>query len=1107
MEDNEWRLQNEVDPEAIPGSRKKGCKKTVDSGVRIEVSVKKRSTKAVNKDAIRSKDSVKISSSKNLDDRCSKGSNNGNNVNVGSSAKACKNSVIDREGHGVAIDAEVNGQHSINNTQNMRRNREDKHEQKRGKMENEVFIGTWNVRGLYEEGLIKQLNNECKKFGFDVVALQETKLKGNGTLELEDYILFKSGEENRYLGTGFLVSKKLKSAVVDFKPLSDRMCYLRLRGRYQKVSLINIHAPSEDKNIDTKEEYYGRLDREYDKIPRYDMKIILGDANAKIGREEVYQTVIGKFSKHEKTTENGKLLIDFSKEKELIIKSTDFQRKDIHKGTWRSPDGAHVNQIDHILVEKGQQKSIKNIRSYRGPNIDSDHFVVGMKMKLMIPVTKNRRHQRSHKGIVRLKKQDEKETFGNKMEKELKDARETENIESNWESLKSAIELCSRACETIQVKEKKIWFDNECMKEVQNKNKARLNLLQNETDQTKAEYRRCRKACKKLIRGKKREHQEALICNMEENFKNKEIRALYAGLRTEKKGFVPKPIFCKSKEGKLLADEDEILERWQQYFDELLNENSRRENGNAFNEEEIERDPLPQEDLPNLQEVTEIISQLKQNKSPGKDGIAAEIFKNGGKLLIQKMHSLIKDIWIQEKMPKDWSEAILCPILKKGDATNCENYRGIALLNTAYKILAGTVKNRLSEKMNEIVGEYQAGFRKNRGVADQIFVLKEMQAESYEHQLETHAIFIDFKQAYDRVKRKEMYKALEELGIDQKLVNMVILTMKYTENAVKVGGKVSKSFQVKDGLRQGDPLSAVVFNFVLEKVIRDAKINRSGLLYHKKHQCLAYADDIVIVCRSKTELQDVLKRLEKAAQKLGLKINEQKTKYMNWSDRQFQRGKKFTVKTEEGRKYTFEEVDRFKYLGVVIERNPGNDEEIQARLMAGNKCIHALKRVFNSKTTSRSLKIRIYKTVVRPIVTFASELWILRQTDIKLIEVWERKMLRKIFGAKKIENAWERRTNQELKDLFKEPCIAGVIRAQRIRWMGHVMRLPYSRATRQILQSKIGGKKRRGRPKDRWKNEVEDDIRKLNVANWKGKTADKKVWRKIVHQAMSLYGL
>ena len=119
--------------------------------------------------------------------------------------------------------------------------------------------------------------------------------------------------------------------MVHFKPISDRMCYLRIRGRYQHISIINIHAHTEEKEDDTKNEHYELLEEEYSKLPGYDLKIILGDENAKIGREEEYRPAIGSFSKHDVTNDNGKRLIDFARGGNMIVKSTCFQLKEIQK--------------------------------------------------------------------------------------------------------------------------------------------------------------------------------------------------------------------------------------------------------------------------------------------------------------------------------------------------------------------------------------------------------------------------------------------------------------------------------------------------------------------------------------------------------------------------------------------------------------------------------------------------------------------------------------------------------------------------------------------------------------------------------------------------------
>lgn len=178
-----------------------------------------------------------------------------------------------------------------------------------------IYVGTWNVRGTYAEGALKNLVSEARRYKIDILAIQETKQKGNEIIDIEDYTIFKSGGQNRMLGTGFLVSKRISKSVIEFKPISERICYIRIRGKHRKLSLINLHAPTEEKEEKEKNDYYEIMENVYDSIPRYDIKIILGDCNAKIGKEEMYIPTIGKHSKHDVTNENGSKLIDFAMEK------------------------------------------------------------------------------------------------------------------------------------------------------------------------------------------------------------------------------------------------------------------------------------------------------------------------------------------------------------------------------------------------------------------------------------------------------------------------------------------------------------------------------------------------------------------------------------------------------------------------------------------------------------------------------------------------------------------------------------------------------------------------------------------------------------------------
>jgi hypothetical protein len=124
---------------------------------------------------------------------------------------------------------------------------------------------------------------------------------------------------------------------------------------------------------------------------------------------------------------------------------------------------------------------------------------------------------------------------------------------------------------------------------------------------------------------------------------------------------------------------------------------------------------------PSLVEVETAIGKLKSYKSPGTDQILAELIKAGGETLYSEIHRLICCIWNKEELPQQWKVPIIVPIYKKGDKTDCNNYRGISLLSTAYKILPNILLARLTPYVNEIIGDHQCGFRRNRSTMDQIF--------------------------------------------------------------------------------------------------------------------------------------------------------------------------------------------------------------------------------------------------------------------------------------------------------------------------------------------------------------------------------------------------
>jgi hypothetical protein len=132
-----------------------------------------------------------------------------------------------------------------------------------------------------------------------------------------------------------------------------------------------------------------------------------------------------------------------------------------------------------------------------------------------------------------------------------------------------------------------------------------------------------------------------------------------------------------------------------------------------------------------VNEVEIAIAKLKKYKSPGSDQVLAELIQSdqvlaeliqgGGEILLSAIHKLINSVWNKEELPDQWKESIIVPIHKKGDKTDCNYYHGISLLSTSYKMLSNILLPRLSPYIDEIIGDHQCGFRRNRSTTDQIF--------------------------------------------------------------------------------------------------------------------------------------------------------------------------------------------------------------------------------------------------------------------------------------------------------------------------------------------------------------------------------------------------
>ncbi|XP_055375392.1 uncharacterized protein LOC129608093 [Condylostylus longicornis] len=857
--------------------------------------------------------------------------------------------------------------------------------------DSDLNIGSWNIRTMLLPGKMAEVVDEIMNYNFEIVALQELRWKGQGELRKRDYSIFYSGNTKPGLnGTGFYVSKKIRNSVLYFEPINDRVCVLKLRGKFQNITLLSVYSPTETTEDELKEAFYDDIFRVCNKISRHDLIIIMGDFNAKIGKENFIKNVAGLQSLHSKTSENGTRLVNFASENNLWISSVSFQHKRIHKQTWKIPGERGANQIDHVLVDKRHATSILDVKTCRGANCDSDHYMIKIKIRQRLSTIN------SNKNIFKRIKWDTEKIVANEdlklvyqqnLSHRIDNVYINNNPSQNWANICEAIKDAAKEVIGSEPRNNNNWYDSEC---------KRINEVKNE-------------AWKKQLSCNTRSNRMPLLQTVE----------------------------------------------------------------NTINQ-------------PTMEETQIAIEKLKNGKASGEDSIIAELIKYGGNNLHYKIHDLIISIWNTEIIPESWLNSIIFPVHKKGDKKICSNYRGISLLNVSYKIFTNILYDRINEIAEKVIGEYQCGFRRGKSTIDQCFALSQIFEKSQERLTESIG--------------KKVFGVMQRLGVPEKLIRLACATLRNTKAKVLVQGKLTNSFNIDSGVKQGDALSALIFNMMLHYAINE--IDPGATIFIKSYQICAYADDIVILSRNANVLKEIFTKLAEATAGVGLHINEKKTKYFIKS-----RTPRITHNLSIGT-YTFESVTQFKYLGVVFSNSEDSSIAIKERISAANKSYFAHAKLLKSKLLTRSTKFKLYKTLIRPILTYGCEVWNLKVADCKMLSIFERKILRRLYGPVRMNgNIYRARYNHELEALIRNRTIIRFIKSKRISWLGHMVRMSGETTLKRIFMHREQGTRARGRPKSRWLDMVEADLSTMNIRNYSTLAQDRSEWKRIAEEALAHRGL
>ena len=458
--------------------------------------------------------------------------------------------------------------------------------------------------------------------------------------------------------------------------------------------------------------------------------------------------------------------------------------------------------------------------------------------------------------------------------------------------------------------------------------------------------------------------------------------------------------------------DDISMQAWMNYFKNLLNDDNPPNNASHSGPRTFE--PILDGRI-TRKELQIALGKIKVGKTPGPDEILGEYLKQFGQTFEDILLRLFNAIFSEHIYPSQWTLNFLKPIFKKGSTKDPDNYRGLAIGSTFAKLFSFILLKRLVDFMDlkEILSPEQIGFMKGKCTSDHIFFLQTVVEKVVKkNKKKLYAVFIDFKKAYDTVNREFLTKKLKSLGINGTFMRNIEAMYGKTEYCLKLKGGHTPAIKSNLGLKQGCPLSPILFNLYIDdiKYIFDEHCDPISIQNTKVNHFL-YADDLVILSDSKIGLQTCINKVSNFAKAKHLTISVKKSKTMVFNIAGKFIRDTFTLDNE-----TLEPVQSFCYLGVDIKCSGTVKHAANVLNDKGNKALRPLLCAIARFNIPAKTSIKLFHTYISPILLYNTENlssfteneirkydndFIYSKTTTSKIDITHRKLLKFIIGVSK----------------------------------------------------------------------------------------------------------
>jgi hypothetical protein len=960
------------------------------------------------------------------------------------------------------------------------------------------------------------------------------------------------GCEQGISGVGILVAERWIEHVLEVKRINERIIVLRVRVGGVVLNLVSVYAPQGGRPTEEKEEFLITLGQVLASAGPDERLVVCGDMNGHVGTQiDGYEGVHGGYGFGCRNKE-GEMLLEFADAMDLVVANTWFKKKESQLVTYESGESKTV--VDYTLVRKRDRKLVRNISVLQNEPCLLQHklLVCTLECEELKKCGRKKEKFVSRCKVWKLKDAGIRATFQKNVEDKAAE-RASGNVETVWEGLKSCLlGAAETACGKTKGKgphSETWWWNDEVAEAIKKKRQlykkfARSKKLYVKTkkvsdkkmmEDNKKDYHQAKKDGKKAVSSAQEEERKKFGEEMDVADSKGTIFRVAKQIVKKNRDVVGSGC-VKDEHGRIVMEDDKLMETWRAYYDKLSNEefpwnkDTLAEAGAVYG---------PHEQI-SVEEVRTAVKKMKNNKAAGPTGVVSDLVKAAGEAGIVWVTDMCNAVVKEGRIPADWSKSWMISVYKgKGDALECGSYRGIKLLEHVMKILERVIDNRVRKLVK--IDDMQFGFMAGKGTTDAIFIVRQVQEKYLAKNKDLWMAFVDLEKAFDRVPREVVWWALRKLGVDEWLVSVIKAMYVDATTSVKVNGKESVGFEVKVGVHQGSVLSPLLFIIVLEALSRQFRV---GLPME-----LLYADDLVLLADSEEELVKKLNTWKSGLEEKGLRVNIGKTKVMRsrLHDGQVMNSGKYPcgvckkgvrdnsikcttcnawihkrcsgitgrlqavadysckrcrdgptsqqealkeISIEPGKK--LECVERFCYLGDMIGEGGGAEEASRTRVRCAWAKFRELAPILTSRGASLKVKGKIYRACVQRVMVYGSETWPMKAEDMQRLERAERMMVRWMCGVS-LKN---RISSEELNGRLGLESIDEVVRRGRLGWFGHLERKGRDDWVSACRNIDVGGTRQRGRGRKTWNECVRKDMDLLGLKEeW---ALDRIKWRGVL---------